>query len=159
MIGQRFQDLSVGVVTVGGLTALASSVFRSEATAALKEILHAVSGTAEAGQLLALLGPSGSGKSTLLNVLSGQILHGGRWSVRGSVDIDGRIASPSELSKSCAHVPQDDRLPLHLSVQECLLYSAAVRLGPRATPVQAIGRVAAVMKVGFKCYMLWSFLT
>ncbi|PKA46977.1 ABC transporter G family member 25 [Apostasia shenzhenica] len=88
-----------------------------------KTILDGITGTAEAGELLAVLGPSGSGKSTLLKILAGRMAgsHG------GTLLANGRSAGHS-LSRRVGYVPQDDVLYPHLTVRETLTYCAMLRL-------------------------------
>ena len=62
--------------------------------------------------------------------------------------LDGRGATPNQLSRACASVPQHELLLPCLSVEECLRYSAAVRLGPVVSAQQAKQRVDEVMQVG-----------
>ena len=57
------------------------------------------------------------------------------------------MTSSRELSKACAHVPQHDLLLPCLSVEECLRYSAAMRLGSGVSLTQARMRVDEVMQV------------
>ena len=54
------------------------------------------------------------------------------------------------LSRACASVPQHELLLPCLSVEECLRYSAAVRLGPAVSAEQAKQRVDDVMRVGLR---------
>ena len=68
--------------------------------------------------------------------------------VSGCVRLDGRGATPNQLSRACASVPQHELLLPCLSVEECLRYSAAVRLGPVVSAQQAKQRVDEVMQVG-----------
>ena len=68
--------------------------------------------------------------------------------VSGCVRLDGRDATPDQLSRACASVPQHELLLPCLSVEECLRYSAAVRLGPVVSAQQAKQRVDEVMQVG-----------
>lgn len=111
-----------------------------------KRILTSVSGRACGGRLLGLMGPSGSGKSTLLNVLSGQVQAGGRWRITGQLAIDGEPVSARQLSRTCAHVPQHDLLLPGLTVEECLRYAAAVRLGSTASPAYSAARVETLLE-------------
>lgn len=57
----------------------------------MKEILHNVSGMAESGKLLAIMGSSGAGKTTLLNVLTSRNLT--NLDVQGSILVDGKRAN------------------------------------------------------------------
>jgi iron(III) transport system ATP-binding protein len=90
------------------------------------EILHDVSLSVDAEEVLAIVGPSGSGKSTLLRVVLGFIAPS-----RGSVSIhgvqagtDGRILVPPE-ERHLAMVFQDLALWPHMTVREHLQFAHA----------------------------------
>jgi ABC-type multidrug transport system ATPase subunit len=110
-----------------------------------KTILHGVSGAVRAREVTGVLGPSGSGKSTLLSSLSGSLSSDSSWRVRGHVTLDGAPATAKALAKVTALVPQDDLLLRSLTVEECLLYSAALRLPPALPPAAVHARVEEVM--------------
>ena len=72
-----------------------------------KVILHDISGSAKAGQLVAIMGPSGSGKTTLLNILSGRCIRtkGARLSGRISVNnMDIHRLGPERFAQISAFV-------------------------------------------------------
>jgi ABC-type multidrug transport system ATPase subunit len=111
-------------------------------------VLAGVSGAARGGEVVGLLGPSGCGKTTLLSALAGSAPDlGAAARVRGAVLVDGAPRRAADV----AYVPQADHLIPTLTVQECLRYSALLRL-PRGTPpgeVQA--RVdAALAELGLR---------
>ncbi|KFZ21953.1 hypothetical protein V502_02901 [Pseudogymnoascus sp. VKM F-4520 (FW-2644)] len=92
-----------------------------------KHILTGISGTAQKGSLLGIMGPSGSGKSTLVNILSGK-LH----ATSGSMSVQGVEMSLSDLSRFkdlIGYVPQDDIVHPYFTVRENLLFSGRIRLG------------------------------
>jgi len=59
---------------------------------------------------------------------------GRRWRVSGAVRIDGVAMHADVLARVTALVPQDDLLLRSLTVEECLRYSAALRLEPELSP-------------------------
>jgi len=85
-------------------------------------VLHGVSLTVGAGEVVALLGPNGAGKTTLLRAVSGLL----PWS--GSVRFAGRDLSgfsPRDIVKSgLAHVVEGHRVFTHLAVLDNLLLAA-----------------------------------
>lgn len=90
-------------------------------------------------QFVGLIGPSGAGKSTLLDALcalrpadSGLVLCDG-------VDLYHHY---DLLRNSLGYVPQDDIVPVELSVEDALFYSAQLRL-PRDTPLPEIRKLIA----------------
>ncbi|XP_078427397.1 white-brown complex-like protein [Wolffia australiana] len=89
-----------------------------------QRVLEGLTGYAEPGSLMALMGPSGSGKSTLLDALSGRLAANAFQS--GSILLNGRKAKLS--FGTAAYVTQDDTLIGTLTVRETILYSAALRL-------------------------------
>ncbi|KAL2643418.1 hypothetical protein R1flu_011005 [Riccia fluitans] len=92
-------------------------------------VLHQVSGFAEPGRLVAIMGPSGSGKSTLLDALAGRLFKQAQR--HGEILLNGR---KEQLSYgTAAYVAQDDVLLGPLTVYETLNYSAKLRLPDKMT--------------------------
>ena len=61
--------------------------------------------------------------------------------------LDGVPVPPGRMAALSAHVPQHDLLLRSLTVEECLRYSAAIRLDARVPPREVAARVEAVMQV------------
>ena len=83
-----------------------------------KDVVKGVSCSADAGEVLCLLGPNGCGKTTLFRLLLGLLPITG-----GSIRLDGqdvRAFSPRELASRIAYIPQ-----YHTPV-----FSYTVPLGP-----------------------------
>ncbi|KAF8061171.1 ABCG2 [Scenedesmus sp. PABB004] len=116
-----------------------------------RRVLRGVSGAVSSGEVLGVMGPSGGGKSTLLLKLCGSLGGGGggrrgcAWRSGGLVTLDGVAAPPSLLAAVTALVPQDDTLMRSLTVEECIRYSAALRLDPSLPPGVVSSRVSGVM--------------
>ncbi|KAH9625953.1 hypothetical protein KSS87_020373 [Heliosperma pusillum] len=116
----------------------------SKSTAATIEdrtILNKITGIANPGEIVAVLGPSGSGKSTLLNALSGR-LH--TPNLTGTIHSNDKPLTKHTL-KRIGFVTQDDVLYPHLTVRETLLYTALLRLPNTVTKPDKISAVDLVI--------------
>jgi len=102
-------------------------------------VLDGISLAIEPGQFVGVIGPSGAGKSTLLDALCAL-----RPADAGAVFIDGRslYENTGLLRDEFGYVPQDDIVPLDLSVETALGYSARLRL-PKGTPSAERRRLVA----------------
>lgn len=90
-------------------------------------VLHNMTGYAEPGYLMAIMGPSGSGKSTLLDTLSGRLSPNTMQT--GKVLLNGKSGKLSY--GTAAYVTQEDTLIGTLTVRESITYSAKLRLPDR----------------------------
>ena len=88
-------------------------------------VLQNVTGQVEPGKILAIIGGSGAGKTTLLEILNGRLKGN-----RGGVWVNSSPMSSEEMQKVCGYVDQEDYITPTLTVKECLLYSAFLRLPP-----------------------------
>ncbi|KAK4382413.1 ABC transporter G family member 25 [Sesamum angolense] len=95
-----------------------------------RTILKGITGMAEPGKVLAVLGPSGSGKSTLLNALAGRLHHG--HGLTGTILFNNRKLTKS-IQKKTGFVSQDDVFYQHLTVRETLVFCSLLRL-PSSVP-------------------------
>ncbi|KAL0369186.1 UNVERIFIED_CONTAM: ABC transporter G family member 25 [Sesamum calycinum] len=95
-----------------------------------RTILKGITGMAEPGKVLAVLGPSGSGKSTLLNALAGRLHHG--HGLTGTILFNNRKLTKS-IQKKTGFVSQDDVFYPHLTVRETLVFCSLLRL-PSSVP-------------------------
>jgi ABC-type multidrug transport system ATPase subunit/ABC-type multidrug transport system permease subunit len=88
---------------------------------------------------------SGSGKTSLLDILSGRKTVG---TFTGSVRINGKIMTSSDMRSLSGYVIQEDILPGPLSVRECLRFQAQLRvLGSPSTITQRVNDVLERMEL------------
>uniref|UniRef100_A0A7S3NLB8 ABC transporter domain-containing protein n=1 Tax=Euplotes crassus TaxID=5936 RepID=A0A7S3NLB8_EUPCR len=92
-------------------------------------ILDNLSGTVKPGQSLAIIGASGAGKTTFLNYLSGRD-PSKNLDKEGTITINGVDRSKLDFGKYSAYVQQDDVLYQTMTVKECLMFAAKMRLPP-----------------------------
>ncbi|XP_039065771.1 ABC transporter G family member 15-like [Hibiscus syriacus] len=93
-----------------------------------KRLLQGLSGYAEPGRIMAIMGPSGSGKSTLLDSLAGRLAR--NVVMTGNILLNGK--KRFEYG-GIAYVTQEDVMLGTLTVRETLTYSAHLRLPSNLT--------------------------
>ncbi|XP_076944784.1 ABC transporter G family member 15-like [Bidens hawaiensis] len=91
-----------------------------------KRLLHQISGFAEPGRIMAIMGPSGSRKSTLLDSLAGRLSK--NVVMTGDILLNGKKKRLSNGNGVVAYVTQEDVLMGTLTVRETITYSAYLRL-------------------------------
>ncbi|GAA0143009.1 ATP-binding cassette [Lithospermum erythrorhizon] len=111
-----------------------------------KKLLHGISGYAEPGRIMAIMGPSGSGKSTLLDSLAGRL--SSNVVMTGNIFLNGQKA---RLSYGVAYVTQEDVLLGTLTVRETIAYSAHLRL-PTSMPKDEVEGVieGTILEMGLQ---------
>ncbi|CAI0450163.1 unnamed protein product [Linum tenue] len=100
-----------------------------------KRLLQGLSGYAEPGRIMAIMGPSGSGKSTLLDSLAGRLSKD--VIMTGTVLYNGK---KRRLDTGVAYVTQEDVLMGTLTARETLTYSAKLRL-PSSLPKEELSDI------------------
>ena len=110
-----------------------------------RQVLNGVSLTAQARELVAIVGGSGAGKTTLLEALAGVTP-----ADRGEVRFDGvdLYANLDAFRRRLGYVPQDDIIHADLPLERTLRYAAALRLpeSQRGTEVDlAVERALAAL--------------
>ncbi|XP_070547905.1 protein white-like [Ptychodera flava] len=107
-----------------------------------REIICRVSGYAQPGTLLAILGPSGSGKSTLLDAITFRTKNG--LEVNGNILANGEPAGDS-ITSAMAYVQQEDMFLSTLTVREHLQFQAKLRMDREITRKRRFERVEEVI--------------
>ncbi|GAB2293316.1 ABC transporter G member 11 [Dionaea muscipula] len=112
-----------------------------------QKVLDSLTGCAEPGSLMALMGPSGSGKSTMLDALSSRLAANAFLS--GTVLLNGRRTKLS--FGAAAYVTQDDNLIGTLTVRETISYSARLRLPDNMPRLEKMALVeSTIMEMGLQ---------
>ncbi|KAJ7964069.1 ABC transporter G family member [Quillaja saponaria] len=112
-----------------------------------KRLLNGLTGFAEPGRIMAIMGPSGSGKSTLLDSLAGRLSR--------NVVMTGNILLNGKKKRLdfgvVAYVTQEDVLLGTLTVRETISYSACLRLPSTMTKEEISGIVeGTIMEMGLQ---------
>uniref|UniRef100_A0A5B6ZBB7 ABC transporter domain-containing protein n=1 Tax=Davidia involucrata TaxID=16924 RepID=A0A5B6ZBB7_DAVIN len=112
-----------------------------------RRLLHGLSGYAEPGRIMAIMGPSGSGKSTLLDSLAGRLSR--NVVMTGNVLLNGK---KRRLEYGVvAYVTQEDVLLGTLTVRESITYSAHLRLPTTMSKEEVNGIVeGTIMEMGLQ---------
>ncbi|CAI2346937.1 unnamed protein product [Caenorhabditis sp. 36 PRJEB53466] len=108
-----------------------------------KEVIRNVSGVAEPGEVLALMGGSGAGKTTLMNILAHLDTNGVEY--HGDVTVNGKKVSKQKMRQMCAYVQQVDLFCGTLTVREQLTYTAWMRMKDCSAEEKA-ARVESVLR-------------
>ncbi|KAJ0021279.1 hypothetical protein Pint_31023 [Pistacia integerrima] len=110
-----------------------------------RRLLNELTGYAEPGRIMAIMGPSGSGKSTLLDALAGRL--SGNVVMTGNVLLNGK---KKELEcGGVAYVTQENILLGTLTVRETITYSAHLRLPSTLTKEEITAIVeGTIMEMG-----------
>ncbi len=88
-------------------------------------ILHGVSVTVEAGEIVTILGPNGAGKSTLIKAIAGLLhINSGQASLLGT-DLSG-FSTHEMVRAGLGYVPQTENVFAKLSVEENLEIGALI---------------------------------
>jgi ABC-type branched-subunit amino acid transport system ATPase component len=90
-----------------------------------KTLLQGVSGIAQPGRLISLMGASGAGKSTLLDVIAGRKTAG---KMEGEIRLNGFKTEPKSFARLTAYCEQQDIHNSFATVREALVFSASLRL-------------------------------
>lgn len=109
-----------------------------------RDLLHAVSGRASPGRVLAVMGPSGSGKTTLLNALAGRLPYAKAIALSGEICVNGK--SITEGNHTPAYVTQDDLFFSQLTVKETLQMAAKMRLPADMDESERVAFVEALIR-------------
>ena len=91
-------------------------------------VLKGITGHANPGELLAIMGSSGAGKTTLLNVLSDKVQKSKFVKCSGDVLANNQNINNFGFHNYIGYVTQDDILIDTLTVKECLMFSARLKL-------------------------------
>ncbi|KAL9336342.1 hypothetical protein Peur_070830 [Populus x canadensis] len=119
----------------------------SMASGSTRKLLSDLSGYAEPGHIMAIMGSSGSGKSTLLDSLAGRFSSNVKMS--GKVLINAKRSSMD--CRDISYVTQEDFFLGTLTVRETITYSAHLRL-PRKMTKEEIDSVVdnTIMEMGLQ---------
>lgn len=110
-----------------------------------KTVLKEVTTTFKPGRLTAIMGASGAGKTTLLSLLAGDSPKDAR--IEGSIMVNGAHCPSKKMKKISGFVFQDDVLFDTMTVYECIMMSARLRLPDSISLREKEARAEEIIKL------------
>ncbi|ETM51056.1 hypothetical protein L914_05008 [Phytophthora nicotianae] len=90
------------------------------------DLLKGISGFAQPGTIIALMGSSGAGKTTLMDVIAGRKTEG---KIQGQILLNGHPATDLAIRRSTGYCEQMDVHSMASTFREALTFSAFLRQG------------------------------
>jgi ATP-binding cassette subfamily G (WHITE) protein 2 len=91
-------------------------------------ILKSVSGHANSGEILAIIGESGSGKTTLVSLLSGRLSSSWNIEISGDIYINNTNVRNFEYSLLTSYLSQENIYFSYMTPREVLMFAGALKL-------------------------------
>lgn len=105
----------------------------------MKKVLCDESGYVNSGEALFIMGASGAGKTTLLNALCDRLDTTGNTQFSGDIHINDTIkVNQRNFGNFGAYVMQDDVLFETFTLEECLRFSATLRLNKSSEEIEEV---------------------
>lgn len=124
----RFQSQDMSMQTMRLSLAWKDLTYSASTGKETSHILKGVSGFANPGELLAIMGSSGSGKTSLVSILSNQLIPHKNVKITGKVLVNDQDISKIDYSSFSKYVMQQDILLPTLTPREALFYSSKLKL-------------------------------
>ena len=117
--------------------------FRGDMSFSSREVLHGVSFSAGAGEILGFLGPNGAGKTTTIKVILGLLRPDS-----GSVQIFGRSLGDRRVLKRVGYLPENPYIYPHLTLSEFLRFCADLSEVPAKEAAASVSEVISLVGLG-----------
>ena len=114
--------------------------FRGEMSFASREVLHGVSFSAGAGEILGFLGPNGAGKTTTIKIILNLLRPDS-----GSVQIFGKPFGNRSVMKRVGYLPENPYIYPHLTLSEFLRFCADLSDVPANVAASRIREAASLL--------------
>lgn len=101
-------------------------------------LLNDVSGFANPGQILAIMGPSGAGKTTLLNLLCNTVTYDENVKVEGTITANGTNIKDFSFKDYIGYVTQEDILMVTMTCRESLTFAATLKIPVSKDKIKAL---------------------
>lgn len=112
------------------------------------KILKSISGFANSGQMLAILGESGSGKTSLISILSGRMSAQKNVKISGKVKLNSISIRDIDYSLYSSYLPQQNIYFSYLTPREALMFAATLKIQlPKKKIKKRVEKILRILKI------------
>lgn len=113
-----------------------------------KHILKSISGFANSGEMLAILGESGSGKTSLISILSGRLSSQDNISIFGKVKLNNTYTKDLDYSLYSCYLSQENIYFSYLTPREMLMFAGTLKMQlPKQKIKKRVEKLLKILKI------------